>query len=101
MVARGFSLVEVIVALTLLSVGLLAVAATAAAAARLLRNAEAHEDLFSRAQSVLDSVAANRLSGSGEIRIALDRLEWTASSGSVVVRVYPHDDQTFTLQAVR
>lgn len=52
----GFSLVEAIVALTLLTIGVLGAAATQSLAARLLREAESRADAVSFAGSILDSL---------------------------------------------
>lgn len=103
MVARpAFSLVEVIVAITLLSVGLLSVAGGGMLASRLLRESELQEELLHRASSLLDSLIANRLAGSG-VLVAQDRyrVEWQASEHTVDVRAVEADSTLFTLRVTR
>lgn len=98
---RGFSLVEVTVAMLLLSLGLLGVAATGLLAARTLREAEAREAMVERAGSVLDSLVSHRVSGTGRVDDARFRIEWIASSASVEVHTVMPDGSRFELRALR
>lgn len=79
MVRRGFSLVEVIVALTLLSVGLLAVAGTAGLAATLARDAEMQEEGAFIASQIIDSLAVASAPASGRQQRGPFQLEWTVT----------------------
>jgi prepilin-type N-terminal cleavage/methylation domain-containing protein len=101
MVKPGFSLVEVIVAMVLLSVGLLGVAGSGLLAAELLREAEVREDMLNRASSLLDSLLANEVTGAGMLPLARYRIDWTATAEhvEVVARLPNHSD--FTLRAAR
>lgn len=102
MVTRpGFSLIEVIVAMTLLSVGMLAIAANGLLAARLLNDAELQEEIAIRTQSVLDSLVVNDVNGNGRIDAGVYRIEWTAAAESVVVRARAGNATQLELQAVR
>jgi prepilin-type N-terminal cleavage/methylation domain-containing protein len=101
MVRRGFSLVEVIVAMALLSVGLLGIAATGLLAARLMNQAQLLEDAANRATSVMDSVAINNLVGAGAVQTSPYRLEWTASDSAIVVRAVLPDGAVLQLDGVR
>jgi prepilin-type N-terminal cleavage/methylation domain-containing protein len=98
---KGFSLVEVTVAMLLLSLGMLGVAATGLLAARTLREAEAREAMVERAGSVLDSLVAHGGSGTGRIDDVRFQLEWSASATSVEVRTVMPDGSRFELRALR
>src|SRR5262245_56332935 len=78
----GFGLIEVIVALTLLSVGLLGVAGSAVLAGRLIREADADEQAMSEAMPVLDSLTLQRTPSSGSRQAGRARLVWTVSTDS-------------------
>jgi len=101
MVRHGFSLVEVIVAMVLLSVGLLGVAGSGLLAGQLLREAEVREDMLNRASSLLDSLLVHDANGAGSVPLARYRLDWTATTDrvEVVARLPNHSD--FTLRAAR
>jgi prepilin-type N-terminal cleavage/methylation domain-containing protein len=98
---RGFSLVEVTVAMLLLSLGLLGVAATGLMSARMLREAEAREAMAERTGSVLDSLVSHRVSGTGSVDDARFRTQWSASAGSVEVQTVMLDGSRFELRALR
>ena len=78
----GFALIEVIVALTLLSVGLLGIAGSAALAGRLMREAEADEQASTEAAQVLDSLTQQRAPTSGFRQAGRVRLTWTVNTDS-------------------
>ena len=81
MVSRvGFGLVEVTVALTLLSVGLLGVAACTFTAARLLRESQMAELAAFEAGQVLDSLARVPNAHAGERKTGVLGLSWTVSN---------------------
>lgn len=88
----GFTLVEVIVALTLLSVGVLAVAASGVAAARLITSAHRSEFVNSTALTLVDSLGAGGAIGSGRLETADVHLMWSSTLSpdsmllSIVVR---------------
>ena len=100
MVAReGFSLVEIIVALTLLSVAMLGIAGSGLLATRLLAQAELHRTATTRAVSILDSLVMNDIVGSGRVRVAAYDIEWSAATDNAVVRVSKENSAAFALQA--
>lgn len=101
MVRRGFSLVEVIVAMALLSVGLLGTAAAGLLSARLLSEAQLREDAANRAVSMLDSLMVGDLVGTGVVQLAPYRLEWAASDSTIEVRAVLPDGAEFRLDGVR
>jgi prepilin-type N-terminal cleavage/methylation domain-containing protein len=79
----GFALIEVIVALTLLSVGLLGVAGSAVLATRLLHEGDASEQALSAALPVLDSLSLLRAPAAGSQQAGNVRLVWGVSTDSV------------------
>lgn len=86
----GFSLAEVVVAVLLLSVSLLAAGGVVHLAATAGRDADIRERLLWRAGEVADSLAAGRTSGSGEERLPDgSTLRWTASAGEGWVEALP------------
>lgn len=102
MVARpAFSLVEVIVAMTLLSVGLLSVAAGGRLAASMLRGSELQEETLHRASSLLDSLVANEIEGSGTLGSDRYYIEWQADEHVVAVRALRAESTLFSLRATR
>ena len=94
-------MVEVIVAMGLLSVGALGIAAGGLLATRLLRAAETEEELSNRAIGLLDSVITNGVNGTGTVQTARYRLDWTAGTDSAAVTIHTADSATFTLRALR
>jgi prepilin-type N-terminal cleavage/methylation domain-containing protein len=83
----GFTLVEAVVALTLLAVGLLGAMATQSLAARLLREAEAHAGAVALAGAVLDSLLAVPSPTAGDRRESRYQVRWST---------HPHDVTTTT-----
>ena len=101
MVTRaGFSLVEVIVALTLLSVGILGVAAGGILATRLLRAAELQETVTNDARALLDSLLEYNVIGAGSDSSSRYRVDWTAGRDTVAVMVNTRSE-SFALRALR
>lgn len=96
---RGFSLVEVIVAMVLLSIALLGIAGTALLAARMLSAGEIREQASRRAASVLDSLVLLHGNATGTRSYPGYRLTWSADSARVAVRVAFPDDTGIELQA--
>ena len=100
---RGFSLVEVVVALCLLSVGLLAAAATGNLAASWMRRAEAEQDAVTMASQVMDSLLAEADVASGELVAGRIALRWTAAGAGGLTRIdlavtYPDGQALRTLE---
>ena len=79
---RGFGLVEVVVALTLLGIALLGMAGTAALAGRMMREAQADELASLEAMQVLDSLVQERPPVSGRRQVGPVLLVWTVSTDS-------------------
>jgi prepilin-type N-terminal cleavage/methylation domain-containing protein len=97
----GFSLVEVIVAMTLLSVGMLAVAGSAFMAMRLQTEAARMEDATTRARAVLDSVVVHHIVGSGQVAHAHFTIEWSGTVDDAVVTVRGIGITPFEMRAAR
>lgn len=85
--APGFGLVELIVALLILSIGLGALTGAAAVAQRSLTGARAHEDGTETAALVLDSLMRVAAPASGERRHGRTSAQWTIREDSIAVRI--------------
>jgi Tfp pilus assembly protein PilV len=86
---RGFTLVEVLVALVVLEVALLGVVGTLVLAARTLTRAELEEAGQAEVERVLDSlVAAGTASGQGAVSSRGGVVRWTSTPGGGVSLVY-------------
>lgn len=96
---KGFSIVEIIVALTILSVGLLGVAASGFLSARLMAEAERNDFALEKANALLDSLIANRIQGSGTLMHERAMMRWTASAAVAEVDVMVGSNR-FVLTAV-
>lgn len=84
MVRRGgFGLVEVIVAMTLIAIGIMSIAAGAAFSSRLLRIAENGEDAARIAEVLIDSIAYSGTGGAGSADIERFHAQWTAAGSGV------------------
>lgn len=95
----GLSLVEAIVALTLLAIGLLGALATQLLSARLLREAEARAGAINLAGAILDSLHAVPAPTAGERYEAGYLVRWSvmAGDGSALIGVrVQYDDGTAT-----
>lgn len=99
----GFSLAEVIVAMTLLSIGTLAVAATGFVSAQAFSRAELQERVLREAEAILDSLVASPQSGAGARTMHGASLVWTAadSTAAVTMRVTLPARPPFELTAQR
>lgn len=74
---RGFTLIEVLVALVILEVGILGVVGTLVLASRTLARASLLERSVGQVESVLDSLADSRTSGAGEFAAPGGVLSWS------------------------
>jgi prepilin-type N-terminal cleavage/methylation domain-containing protein len=99
--STGFSLVEVIVAMTLLSIGMLAVAASGVLTTRLLNDAQLRAYMVARASGVLDSIITYDLQGAGQLAGPRYRIEWSAGGREVTVHARGADSLDFELRARR
>ncbi|MBR9989778.1 MAG: prepilin-type N-terminal cleavage/methylation domain-containing protein [Gemmatimonadetes bacterium] len=79
----GFGLVELIVALTILSFGLLALTGAAAVSQRSFMGARAMEEGTDIAALVLDSLMREPVPASGDRNDGRSRAEWTVQEDSV------------------
>ena len=89
----GFTLAEVVVAMTLLSVAALGVAATALLAVQSFTRAEMRQHVLREAEAVLDSLLALPQNGTGSKSVHTTLLGWNAadSVGAITVTVRtPH-----------
>ncbi len=87
---RGFALIEVVVALTLLGVALLGVTGSTVLAARVLRQAEATERSALEALQIIDSLSQVRTASAGERRIGRLHVTWQVdrdTAGLVLLEV--------------
>lgn len=98
---RGFSLVEVIVAMVLLSIAMLGVAASGIFAVHVQQQAAQREAAALRTQHVLDSLVANAVQGADREVADTHTLEWHAAAASVVVRATFPSGEVFELRARR
>ena len=79
-IKAGFSLVEVLIAMTLFGVALLGVAGTAILAGQVMRQAQARERSTLEAMQVIDSLARVQHPVSGQRSIGAMQLRWIVSS---------------------
>ena len=86
-VPAGFSLVETMVAITLLSIGLLGVASSAGLAAQLLRQAELRERAALEATQLLDSLVHARPLSAGYVYKRPLTYSWTLSATELSVAI--------------
>jgi prepilin-type N-terminal cleavage/methylation domain-containing protein len=85
----GFSLTEIIVAMTLLSVAALGIAATALVAVQSFTRAEMQQIVLREAETVLDSLLALPRNASGSRAVHTSLLLWNAadSVGAITLTV--------------
>lgn len=103
MVTRaGFTITEVVVAMTLLAVAALGVAATALVAVQSFSQAELQERSIREAEQVLDSLLLQPANSAGARQIGPARISWPASdtSATVTVRIAVQG-RTITLAGAR
>jgi prepilin-type N-terminal cleavage/methylation domain-containing protein len=99
----GFTLAEVVVAMTLLSIAALGVAATALVAVQSFTRAEMQQQVLREAEGVLDSLLALPQNTAGRRPILTSRLQWNAadSTGAINVTVTTPYRSTIQLQGQR
>jgi type II secretory pathway pseudopilin PulG len=83
--ARGFTLVEVVVALTILEVGLIGCVATLVLSSRLLREARVQHAATQLVAEVTDSLLAEGVAGGGARETEWGRVRWLAEAGGTGV----------------
>lgn len=83
----GFGLIELVVALTILSIGLLGLAGAAAVAHRSFMGAEALEQAADAAAIVLDSLMRDTAPVSGERRHDRALVRWSVQEDSAGTRI--------------
>jgi prepilin-type N-terminal cleavage/methylation domain-containing protein len=99
---RGFGLIEVVVALTLLSVALLGIAATATLSGRMVREGQADEKAALEAVQVLDSLMQVHYPTAGGRQAGRFSLAWTVTTDSAglstidIAVQYPNGSQLRT-----
>jgi prepilin-type N-terminal cleavage/methylation domain-containing protein len=81
--AKGFTLIEVLVALVVLTVGLLGLSATAAMVASEMRASHLRTRVKARAQAELEWLLASGAEGPGEIREDGVRIVWEVGGASL------------------
>jgi len=88
----GYALAELIVAVTLLAIGLLTAAGTAVLAMRWLGQARAEEIAVTHALAILDSVAASPAAAAGSQSVDGVEFRWSVASEATgrTVRISAH-----------
>lgn len=86
-VRAGYTLVEVIVAMTLLAVGLVGIVAMEGLAVRWLREAEAHSDAIEVAGTVLDSLLTVAVPEAGERTESRYQVRWATEPVGMMTRI--------------
>ena len=98
MVRQGFSVVEVIVAMTLLSVGSLAVAATGIVSLQTFTRAELQERALRDAEALLDSLVAGTSVSAGARSTPRVEMTWPSADSTGVVTVTVQIDRRVTFE---
>jgi prepilin-type N-terminal cleavage/methylation domain-containing protein len=100
MTRRGFTLVEVLMAVLVLEVGFVGVAGTLLLAARTMRRAESLERAVTEAAWLYDSVSSLGDAGAGEIPAGAGRLRWSVGADRTlrVEVLTPTDSVLFSLE---
>ena len=103
MVRRGFTLVEVLVALVILEVGLLGVAGTLVVASRTVARASLLERGVGALEAVVDSLSVDGAVGSGGRPIAGGWVTWTVTSDGAITAAFTgaDDDMHVTVRGHR
>ena len=78
--SRGFTLLEVVIALVIVEVAVVGVLSSLALSARLLRRGEVVQRLVASAEEVLDSLARGAAAGADSLRSDEGWVRWTVSS---------------------
>jgi Tfp pilus assembly protein PilV len=99
---RGFTLIEVVVALVVLEVAVIGLVGTLALATATLTRAETLERAVATAEGVLDSIARGASAGADSLVSSAARVTWTVDdSGRVQLRARDAADRVlFELEAV-
>ena len=84
---HGFTLAEVLVAMMLLGIGVLSLAAAAAAGRSALREAAAESRALLAGSSVLDSLVRLTAPQPGSLTVGPDSVSWSATPISAGVRI--------------
>jgi Tfp pilus assembly protein PilV len=102
--ARGTSVVEVIVALVVLHVGIVAVLSTATLTVRWTHEASVDRRATRSMRQVLDSLAAFGFTASGRDSSAQGRVEWRGSAAgglaNVTIDFFPPDSATAPMRTL-
>lgn len=92
---KGFTLIEVVVALVILEIGVLGAAGTLVLAAATMTRAEALERAVAATEGVLDSLAFAASGGRGAKPFRGGEVVWFANAqGHLVVNAMSHDADT-------
>ena len=78
----GFSLAEVIVAMTLLSIAALGIAATGPVAVQSFTRAEMQQSVLREAESILDSLLVLPRNAGGSRAVHTSLVQWTAADSA-------------------
>ncbi|MGD8287098.1 MAG: prepilin-type N-terminal cleavage/methylation domain-containing protein [Gemmatimonadota bacterium] len=90
--SRGFTLIEVVVALLLLEVGVLAAAGTLQVASRTLAEAERVQRAVVAAGGILDSLARVAAPSDGNRTLPFGEVAWSVDdTGAVILRAETRD----------
>lgn len=84
----GFGLIELVVALMILSIGLLALTGAAAVAQRSLNTAQALEEGADIAEVVLDSLLREPAPAAGDRTVGRTKTQWTIHPDSTAVTIH-------------
>jgi type II secretory pathway pseudopilin PulG len=95
---KGFSLVELVVALVMMEVGVLGVVGTLTLAARTMAEAEELERAVVDVDRVSDSLAAAGVSGSGARATLWGRLRWSVGHDRMVLTAAPRRGGEFVVE---
>ena len=105
---RGFTLVEVLVALVILDITMLAATSTLVAASRMSRASIERERAVAALAWVYDSLVAESEggqsggpgAGEGSVWVGRNRVDWVLSPAGSLLLMVPQDDDTLRLGAV-